>query len=396
MKSKTSIILIGAMCCALTLALPACSEGEQVKSLGSAEIALYASPQYMDMTAMSSITNANPGRIYLIESNGSYRTIPTKGMDRAQVAWGRNGLYFSDIKNDYLLTDSSLETYQNEKANIQVAAIEFESDKFMGVFNEGMDSGVYEDQLVTAASNSAAMGSVQGNLTAVATCGSSTMGIGQATAPFSVNSPAGETAAMLVRISPLPTPHTEFVAASAEFDWQLSERLIPCQRDEVIFIANTTGSGSSGAPQPSIIGWNTITGKFAAADLSLPSTAPAVMTDQPQQWPRYSGDSLRGGFLEWVGAGNSVWSTNIMTGETRKKYEIAIGTRPQDSYDILFTEKTLEVLVENYETSDIAFISYDRETGHETRRVDLKDFKADLPDGAVIRGFAVRPHNADE
>ncbi|MCL2735219.1 MAG: hypothetical protein FWD75_01135 [Propionibacteriaceae bacterium] len=128
------------------------------------------------------------GYLLLINRDGKISSLKTSGMDRASLTWDEQGLFFSDTKGDYLLTDSGMTTWDSPKTDMQVAAYVNPDGTHVGIYNLGFgdaDSEIgYIEQVVVTTPTEATRYDIAGYSTVTAQCGSRIFTISEVTNPY--------------------------------------------------------------------------------------------------------------------------------------------------------------------------------------------------------------------
>jgi len=172
-------------------------------------LALYASVPSNAQRTLS-------GHVLLIDAEGQVSSITTAGMDSGSLTWDDNGLFFSDTRRDYLLTEDGLRIWDSPKTDMQVAAYARPGGGYVSVYNKGFGGAgspmEYVEQVVETTDQGAIGG---GNSRHGSTCRDGvilTVTNGQSDAPHVVRWPVDETSAgnglLRLRSHHLPTGHT--------------------------------------------------------------------------------------------------------------------------------------------------------------------------------------------
>ncbi|MGP5384114.1 hypothetical protein ACTXL8_18395, partial [Glutamicibacter arilaitensis] len=116
-----------------------------------------------------------------------------------------------------------------------------------------------------------------------------------------------------------------------------------------------------------------------------------LMRDDGTGLPQLGSASIRKGAIEWYGAGNAIFTTDLKTGETTHKFNVEGHTSQASSSQAVFTPSEVVQLVDNNDGSDYSIIAYDRDTGREVSRTVLPGLVDEFSNDLILRGFAVRP-----
>ncbi|MGP5653180.1 hypothetical protein, partial [Glutamicibacter arilaitensis] len=116
-----------------------------------------------------------------------------------------------------------------------------------------------------------------------------------------------------------------------------------------------------------------------------------LMRDDGTGLPQLGSASIRKGAIEWYGAGNAIFTTDLKTGETTHKFNVEGHTSQASSSQAVFTPSEVVQLVDNNDGSDYRIIAYDRDTGREVSRTVLPGLVDEFSNDLILRGFAVRP-----
>lgn len=83
-------------------------------------------------------------------------------MDMCSIAWTEKGLFFSDMKTDYLLDGNGMKSFENAKTDSQYAMLATTPDTVVGLYNLGFSDVGYTTQVVTTTSSGSSLAEVEG------------------------------------------------------------------------------------------------------------------------------------------------------------------------------------------------------------------------------------------
>ncbi|ALG29550.1 hypothetical protein AOZ07_11535 [Glutamicibacter halophytocola] len=385
---KHALIALGA----LPVVLTACSGTTQAalsvpESIGDAEYALYFSAPSTELDQENQY-----GKVVLVDADGSLSAIPTLGMDYGAMAWTEKALVFSDMRNDYLLDQSGLQSIPSEKTDSQYAMLATGPESVVGIYNFGFsDEGGYGTQIVTTTGGESSLNEVEGGYYVTANCGGKIFGAGRATGRYSKTGDPETEPVMFNQITGTPDGKEKQVGLNEKARDNAIVPDAPCVDGKVYYISDSVGGGLEDPMKPVLSIWDTDTGKYTEVPMRADVLGKPLMSHEDAGYPQMTAESIRDGKLEWFGVGNSIMSTDLTTGATKKKFEVAGYTDDSVRSRAIFHGDEVVQLVEPYDDGKYEIVRYDRRTGQELGRTTIDDDVADVHGGLFLRGFALKP-----
>lgn len=356
-------------------------------NLGQAEYAVYLSPQSTDLEDLE----GKPGRVLLAEDDGQYTAVETSGMDLGLLSWNEAGLFFSDMKADYKLGTSGLETVPSPKTDNQVAAFSLGNGSAIGIYNDGFSEEGYVSQIVTTSNGKASKREVEGNYFIASQCADTIYGASRATGRYSQTDDPDTEPMFFAQLTGTKNDAEHVLGISKTAKEGAVVPDAPCVDGTVYYVSNASESGLGIQAKPVLSTWDTETGKYRQIALKNDSGKKSLMSDDGTSLPQMDSGSIRDGAMEWYGAGNAILSTDLKTGETTHRFDVEGQNNDAASSQVVFTPTEVVQLVDNNDGTEFRIISYDRSTGKEKSRVVLVGLADELPNELIPRGFAVRP-----
>lgn len=357
---------------------------EKNPRLGEAIMSIYLS------TDSSSWDDHAAGYVLLVDRDGTYRTVRTKGMDAASMVWDRAGLHFSDTANDYRLDRDGLRTIPSAKTNYQWGMLPV-GDSVVGVYNRGVESpGSYTTEIVVTHGNQSAKSLVEGNFGALASCGEELFGIAEATGQYRTGhqDPGGRGEWLLAKIWP---GDQEIVGSSdrqLNTGWNFSGA--PCV-DGVIYHLTGVQSGP-GNVKVELVEWSAKDGRRA----EIP-----VRVGQRQLEFESESFAFAAGVPGWVVGRKYLWmssdgvvrATDLESGATTKV--LATGLRLDNRHRVqpFLAGNYLYVVSDPFgdPSEEISLLRFDLRDGSVKRIVTLAGVNSKHPADVVTRGAALSP-----
>ncbi|GGK01537.1 hypothetical protein GCM10010123_34260 [Pilimelia anulata] len=341
--------------------------------LGDAVMAFFVGPQNSEMfTPIGEVHE--PGYLILVNGDGSFRAVRTKRMDMMRPAWSDHGLYFTDESSDYHLTAAGLRKTDNPKTTAQNLMFALPAGGAVGVHNGGGDSDRgYNNQVAAITADGSRLHDVQGNYFTGALCGGEIFGLADNTGTHAAEASAspGTTAdpaarpQMLARLYPAESGE-KVIAWRPFFSGSTVIGQVPC-RNGVLEFLSEDGNGS-GIARPSIVSWDTRTGRARIRPLTF-----ADGTEPSSDDFDYAVQDLRGNQLHWVNGDGRVFSTDIATGRTTTRFNTGLATGVHDMQTLYaFSAGRLHTVSTIREAKgNLTYTVFDRTGGEIVRRVDI-------------------------
>lgn len=374
----------------LVLALTGCDGGPTASrplDLGQAKYAVYLSPPSTDLVDQ----NSPQGKVLLFAQDGSHQLVETAGMDHGLFAWKNNGLFFSDLNSDYKVLASEVSVVPSPKTDSHNGMFSTNSGSSIGVYNEGFTEDGYVSQVVTSSKGKSTMREVEGNYFITAQCGDTIYGASRATGKYSQTADPETESMMFAQLTGTKNETEHVLGSSSSAKEGAVVPDAPCVGGSVYYISNAAPPAFGSPPKPVLSVWDTQTGKYKEVALKNVSNEKPLMRDDGTGLPQVDSGSIRNGAIEWYGAGNAVFSTDLKTGETTHKFDVEGKTSDVASSQVVFTPSQVIQLVDNNDGSEFRIVGYDRKTGRESFRTELPGLADELSDSLILRGFAVRP-----
>ncbi len=389
MSVHTRLVATAAL--AVMMALAGCTSGsgsgpqqffdraavaESDVTLGNAAMAFFVGPQNSEMFTVVGEVH-KPGYLVLVDSDGSFRAVETKRMDMMRPVWSDDGLYFTDEGSDYHLTGSGLTKTENAKATAQNLMFALPDGGTVGVYNGGYgDDGGYTNQVTATTAGNARRYDAQGNYFTGARCDGQVFGLTDSPGLHAGEvpdvpglRPTSAPAAgpqMLARLYPADGGE-KVVAWRPQFGTGTTIGQVPCHNGVITFLSLDTDA--AGSEQPTIVSWDTATGRHEAHSLSLPGDFRLNLDD----WG-YVIQDWQDGNLHWVYADGRVFSTDSATGKTTTLFETGLGTgsgRPMQTL-FAFSDNQLHALsTAPGAEGDITYTVFDGANGGVVRKVSV-------------------------
>lgn len=361
--------------------------GPAPQQLGDAAYALYFSAQSADIDG-----EHHRGRLVLVDADGSASALPTWGMDHGRPVWTDDGLFFSDMKNDYRLDDARLTTIESPKADSQYAMLSTSPSNAVGIYNLGFsETGGYTTQVVVATGETSTLNEVEGGYYTIANCGGTVYGIGMATGPYSSTGDPDTEPVMLNQLTGTVDGAERNVGLSAQARDNALPANAPCQDGTIFYISDSIGGGLESPVRPVVSMWDISSGAYREMVMDAGPLTERLMRSDGIGYPQVTADSIRDGHLQWFGMSNSIMSTDLATGRTEKQFEVAGVTDETFSSQAFFQGDEVVVMVDSDGSSPYEVIRYDRDTGVVLSQTVVDVDPDDLAAGLFLRGFAVRP-----
>ncbi|EXF24386.1 hypothetical protein BG28_06825 [Nesterenkonia sp. AN1] len=393
--------LIGLLSCGL-LAMTSCTSGagrdahdHEPVDVGDYLAAAYISPQMQDLGSSST------GYVVLINKTGDVSTIETSGMDIAALAWSEQGLFFSDLNNDYLLGPEGLSTSTSPKTDYQHALFPT-AEGAVGLFNEGFIDDGYVEQVVEFDGETSQRHDVEGLYLVAGMCDGVMYGIAEPTGPY-IEEAAGRgiesdgeygfNALMLTQLSATKDGKEELITIQEVPDSDQWHFDVPCEHGVLRHLATRHEEGT-GERTAVLRRWDTSTGEFNEVELRHRDGAPVEM-DEEYGFQAHGTAPMSAGRdgYQWVSvATNELMTTNTSTGETEPVVKLE-GDHDLAATTFLtqFTDSHLFTL--SFTIGDDAMVlhSCDRYTGDLETTLEVSELSKNLNKEDVLRGFAVPP-----
>jgi hypothetical protein len=357
------------------------------QDLGQAKYAVYLSPPSTDLVAEKD----SQGKVLLFEPDGSRQLVETDGMDNGLFAWNEEGLFFSDMNNDYKIDDSGLDVIPSPKTDSQNGMFSTSNGSSVGVYNEGFAEDGYVSQVVTSSEGKSTMHEVEGNYFITSQCGDTIYGASRTTGRYTPAGALEKEPMMLAQLTGTKNGAEHVVGTSISPTEGAVIPKAPCVDGNVYYLSDGGSQPYEGQPEPVLSVWDTDTGKYTEVPLKNVSNKKPLLSDDGTGLPQVGPASIRKGAIEWYGAGNAIFSTDLKTGETNHKFDVEGHTSQESSSQAIFTPSEVVLLVDNNDGSDYRIIVYDRDTGHEVSRTALPGLVDEFSNDLILRGFAVRP-----
>ncbi len=320
-----------------------------------------------------------------------YTAVETSGMDLGLLSWNEAGLFFSDMKADYKLGTSGLETVPSPKTDNQVAAFSLGNGSAIGIYNDGFSEEGYVSQIVTPSNGKASKREVEGNYFIASQCADTIYGASRATGRYSQTDDPDTEPMFFAQLTGTKNDAEHVLGISKTAKEGAVVPDAPCVDGTVYYVSNASESGLGIQAKPVLSTWDTETGKYRQIALKNDSGKKSLMSDDGTSLPQMDSGSIRDGAMEWYGAGNAILSTDLKTGETTHRFDVEGQNNDAASSQVVFTPTEVVQLVDNNDGAEFRIISYDRSTGKEKSRVVLVGLADELPNELIPRGFAVRP-----
>lgn len=386
----TRRIITAAAVATTVFSLVSCSSADRTsqkaESLGDAEYALCFSAASSDMDGES-----RDGKVVLADSDGTVSAVQTWGMDMCTMEWTDKGLFFSDMKTDYLFDADGLKSFENAKTDSQYAMLATTSDTAVGLYNLGFSDVGYTTQVVTTTSSGSSLAEVEGSYFIAAQCEGEVFGIGLATGPYSKTGVPDTEPMVLSQLTGTNDGKEKVVGSSTRAREGAVLNDAPCLDGKIYYISDERRGGLDVAAKAVLSIWDTKTGKYESKALSSDEATDPFISEDGTGLPQVTRQSLKDGKLEWYGVQDSIMSTDIKTGHTERKFSVEGYSDNSASSKAIFTDTEVVVMADNNDGSLYRILRYDRSTGEEVGRAVLDDDPANLSSGLFFRGFAVRP-----
>ncbi len=357
------------------------------QQLGGASYALYFSAQSADIDGAH-----HRGRLVLVDADGSVSVLPTWGMDHGRPVWTDEGLFFSDLKNDYRLDETRLTTIASPKTDSQYAMLATSPSTVLGLYNLGFsDAGGYTSQVVVTTGDTSTLSEVEGGYYTTANCEGTVYGIGLATGPYSSTGDPDTEPVMLNQLTDTADGNEENVGLSAQAHDNALPASAPCQGGTIFYISDSISGGLDSPVRPVISMWDIASGEYREVAMDAGPLTERLMRSDGIGYPQVSADSIRDGRLQWFGVSNSIMSTDLATGRTEKQFDVAGVTDEVLSSQASFQGDEVVVMVDSDGSNPYEIVRYHRDSGVVLSRTVVNFAPEDLAAGLFLRGFAVRP-----
>lgn len=361
--------------------------GAVPEQLGDAAYALYFSAQSADIDG-----EHHRGRLVLVDEDGSFAVLPTWGMDHGRPVWITEGLFFSDLKNDYRLDETRLTTIKSPKTDSQYAMRATLPSAAVGIYNLGFsDTGGYTSQVVVTDGKTSTLSEVEGGYYITAVCDGTVYGIGMATGPYSVTGDPDTEPVMLNQLTGTADGKEANVGLSTQARDAALSANAPCQDGRIYYVSDSIGAGLGSPVRPVVSIWDIETGEYTEVVMDAGELTGSLMRSDGIGSPQVTAGSIRDGRLHWFGVNNSIMSTDLETGRTEKLFDVAGVTDEMLSSQSHFKNDEVVVMVDSDGSSPYEVVRYDRDTGSVLSRTVIDAAPGDLAAGLFLRGFAVRP-----
>lgn len=375
----------------LALPLAACGGttdfGPAPKRLDDAEYALYFSAQSQEIDG-----EGHHGRLVLVGGDGAVSVLPTGGMDVGQPVWTEQGLFFSDLWNDYRLDRTGLTTIGSAKADYQYAMLAPSPSTAVGIYNLGFsDAGGYTSQVVVTSGERSTLTEVEGGYYITASCDGTVYGAGMATGPYSVTGDPETEPVMLNQLTDTAHGHERNIGLSERARDNALRVQAPCEDGMLVYISDAIGGGFEAPVKPVVSMWDVHTGEYRELPMTADELEEPLMRSDGVGSPQVTAESMRDGRLQWFGVNDSIMSTDLKTGRTEKQFEVAGVTDDELSSQAVFHEDEVIVLVDSAGANPYEVVRYDRDTGAVLSQTILEASAEEVAAGLFLRGFAIRP-----
>lgn len=365
---------------------PADPSSQKTEALGEAAYALCFSAASSDMDGES-----QDGKVLLVNDDGAFSEVQTWGMDMCTMEWTEKGLFFSDMKTDYLFDGNGMKSFENAKTDSQYAMLATTPDTAVGLYNLGFSDVGYTTQVVTTTSSGSSLAEVEGSYFIAAQCEGEVFGIGLATGPYSKTGDPDTEPMVLSQLTGTNDGKEKVVGSSTRAREGAVLNDAPCLDGKIYYISDERRGGLDVAAKAVLSIWDTKTGKYESKALSSDEATEPFISEDGTGLPQVTRQSLKDGKLEWYGVKDSIMSTDIKTGHTERKFSVEGYSDNSASSKAIFTDTEVVVMADNNDGSPYRILRYDRSTGEEVGRAVLDDDPANLSSGLFFRGFAVRP-----
>ncbi|WP_404289225.1 hypothetical protein [Glutamicibacter arilaitensis] len=374
-----------------SLALSACTGSTTAvapapSALGEATYAFYLSAPSTEIDRENRL-----GSVVLVGPDGQSSSVSTWGMDYGSLAWTDKGLHFSDMKNDYRLDETGLASIESEKTDSQYTMLATDADTVVGLYNLGFTEQGYASQLVTTTADRSTLTEIEGGYYVTANCDGTIYGAGIATGEYSRTNDPDTEPMMLNQLTNTKDGKEKHLGLSADARDSATAGNAPCIDGKIYYISDARKGGLEDAVKPVLSSWDVTTGEYSQVPIRAESNDEPLLRPDGTGYPQVTPGSVKDGKIEWFGAGNSVMSTDIKTGQTTRKFMVEGRTDDAASSQAVFTAEEVVVLVDNGDGTDFRFVHYDRSTGEELMRRTLEEAPDGLNNGMILRGMAIKP-----
>lgn len=331
--------------------------------LGDAQYALYFSAPSPDIDGAD-----GRGRVVLVDADGSVAVLPTAGMDNAQLVWTEEGLFFSDLQNDYRLDEAKLTVIESAKTDSQYAMHAMSSSSAVGIYNLGFsEDGGYTSQIVTTSGDASILAEVEGGYYITTNCDGIIYGVGIATGPYSVTSDPDTEPVILNQLTGTTDGHELNIGQSTQARDNAMTAEAPCIDGKIYYVSDSIGGGLEAQVQPVVSMWDIATGEYQEILIEAEGLEEPLIRSDGIGAPQVTTESIREGALQWFGVGNRIMSTNLENGQTQKAFEVDGVTDEILSSRALFIKDEVVVMVDSDGSDPYELVRYDRDTGEELR-----------------------------
>ena len=331
------------------------------------------------------------GKIVLAENDGSFSEISTWGMDMCSLEWMKDGLYFSDMKNDYRFDSEGLTRFESMKTDSQYAMLPANQNTVIGLYNLGFSDTGYTTQVVTTTEDGSSLQDVEGGYFIASQCEGVVYGIGLATGPYSKTNDPDTEPMVLNQLSGTTDGKEINIGTSTKAREGAVLDDAPCIDGKIYYISDEKRGGLEVPPEAVLSIWDIKTGKYESKALHSDQDIESFISEDGTGLPQVTNQSVKGGTLEWYGLEDSIMTTDLETGQTERKFTVEGRSDNSASSKVIFTDTEVIVMVDNNDGSQYRFLRYNRGTGQQLENVVLDIDPGKLSGGLFFRGFAIRP-----
>lgn len=375
---------------ALGMGLSGCSSSvwgaPEAEKLGEGKYALCFSKQSSAMDGKH-----QDGKLVIANQDGSFSEIKTWGMGTCSMAWNEAGLFFSDTRNDYRLDNAGLTTISSEKTDSQYGMLATSSDTAVGIYNLGFSETGYTTQVVTTSGTTSTKKEIEGGYFIVSQCDGAVYGMGIGTGPYSTTGNPETEPMVLNQLTGTADGKEKNVGSSNEAREGITLEDAPCIGGKIYYISDAKRGGLDASAQPVLSSWDVDTGKYESHPLVTEDKNLTLFRQDGTGFPYVASGSVNNGALEWLGAGNSIMSTDLKNGNTKQRFTVEGYRNDSATSKAVFTKNEVIVLADNNDGTNFRIVRYDRITGKELGRTVLDVRPDKLSDGMFFRGFAAKP-----
>ena len=356
---------------------------------------------YLSVQSLQIANSNGQGYLVLINGDGDFRAMKTSGMDNAQIAWSPHGLFFSDVDNDYRLTDT-LTVTESPKARFQQTIAATDDGSAIALYNNGFTASGNTEQLVVTDQDSVTKTEVEGYYHVTGFCDGTLYGIAPPSGRYhaiarhqglQMQGTHGDTTALMFnQLSHTERHREQLLGLTAVSESTQSALDAPCE-DGVLHHLGSTRDGEQHLPV--LRSWDTETGEYSEKPLNVQGTMP-LPTSADTYYLRPDSGSIRDGHFEWVCTDGRVMSTDLQTGDTTERFvltpqiDTSAAALPWHR-NVTFTEDRIVTLTWDAASETYHYTEFDRDTGKQRKHLELPSLAEELgnPD-LVMRDLAVR------